>query len=108
MWIERRFELEQGSRFGRRHRPVRLDHQIGELKESMACPVGIIKSILAVVFFEIGDNNRRAVYALRNVRIERLRRGKRKCILFTLEIEPATNCFKVTLLLLYCAVADVY
>jgi hypothetical protein len=63
----------------------------------MARPVCIIESIPAVVFFEIGDHNRRAVEALRNIRIERLRSGKRKGILFKLEIEPATNGFKVTL-----------
>jgi len=62
------------------------------------CSVGIIESIPAVVFFEIGDNNRRAVEALRNILIQRLRRGKWKSIFFILEIEYPLS--KVTLLFL--------
>src|SRR5262249_5584475 len=107
MGIDRLFELEQSVRFSSRHRPIRLDYQIGELKESMTRPVCVIEPIPAVIFFEIRDDHRRAVEALRNIFVER-RGGQRKGVLFRLEIEPATNGFKITLLLLDWAVADVY
>src|SRR4051812_37440710 len=99
-WIERLLEFQKRLFFRFRDLPVGFNHEVGELKDGVACAFGVVRAMTGVISFEVRDADGRAVEPLLNGGAEGLRSRERKGIAPTIELEILANLFVIVLFLL--------